>query len=101
MCCRTLTCLPALLAALSIVATPAFAAEQYRGKRAKLKGLVFEAEDWSSPKDAWLKDTRSPRKWCLWTTEQDVFRKRSMGASLQSPPITKDRATSRDGYPAS
>lgn len=72
------------------------AAQDMRGR---LKGLVFEAEEWSTPKDAWVKDQHPADKWCLWTTEEDVFNKRSGGQSLQSPTIREDRATPEDGAP--
>jgi len=68
-------------------------------KRSQLKGLVYEVEDWSSPKDAWVLDEHPPDKWCLWTKEQDAFRKRSGGRSLQSPPIKQDRKSPEDGAP--
>ncbi|NOZ21544.1 MAG: hypothetical protein GXP25_10700 [Planctomycetes bacterium] len=67
--------------------------------RSRLKGLVYEAEDWTTPKDAWVKDQHPPDKWCLWTKEEDVFRKRSGGQSLQSPPIKEDRKTPEEGAP--
>ena len=65
--------------------------------RSRLKGLVYEAEDWSEPKSAWEKDKRSPDKWTLWTTEGKG--KRSGDQSLVSPKIEKDRATPEDGAP--
>lgn len=68
-------------------------------KRSTLKGLVFEAEDWSTPRDAWVQDKHPPDKWCLWTQEEDVQRKRSGGQSLQSPRIEKDRGTPEEGAP--
>ncbi|MBN2451921.1 MAG: hypothetical protein JXR77_16155 [Lentisphaeria bacterium] len=68
-------------------------------KRSTLKGQVFEAEEWSTPVDAWVKDQHPPDKWCLWTQEQDVARKRSGGQSLQSPHIVADRATPEEGAP--
>jgi len=67
--------------------------------RERLEGLVFEAEDWSTPRTAWVKDQHPPDKWCLWTQEEDVERKRSRGASLQSPRIEADRATPEEGAP--
>ena len=88
----------ALLVSLTVAALSCHAAEEYKGKRARLKGLVYEVEDWSTPK-AWLKDKPTKTKWNLWTTEQDVFSKRSMGASLQSPSIPEDRKTPEDGAP--
>ena len=67
--------------------------------RSRLKGLVFEAEDWSTPEDAWLKDQHPTDKWCLWTKEIDVDKKRSGGQSLQSPTIRADRDTPEEGAP--
>ncbi len=72
---------------------------QNRGLRDTLKGLVFEAEDWSEPKDAWLPDQSTPNKWNLWSKEEDVWNKRSNGKSLQSPFIKEDRATPEEGAP--
>jgi hypothetical protein len=70
-----------------------------QGLREQLKGLVFEAEDWSEPKDAWLKDKDTPDRWNLWTTEEDVERKRSRGASLRSPVVREDRRSPAEGAP--
>ena len=70
-----------------------------QGLREQLKGLVFEAEDWSEPKDACLKDKDTPDRWNLWTTEEDVERKRSRGASLRSPVIREDRRSPNEGAP--
>jgi hypothetical protein len=67
--------------------------------REQLKGLVFEAEDWSEPKDAWFKDKDAPDRWNLWTTEEDVERKRSRGASLRSPVVREDRRSPDEGAP--
>ena len=93
---------PRLLAVLLAALVPfASAAEtpKHRGRRARLKGLVFEAEDWTTPKDAWLKDKSAADKWTLWTTEEDVWSKRSMGASLRSPVTKADRKAPEDGAP--
>jgi len=68
-------------------------------KRSTLQGLVFEAEEWSTPRDAWVKDVHPPDKWCLWTQEEDVRSKRSGGQSLQSPRIEADRPTPEHGAP--
>ena len=64
-----------------------------------LEGLVYEAEEWSEPKNAWQKNTPSPNKWNLWTNEENVEAKRSRGASLQSPYVSTDRKTPKDGAP--
>ncbi len=81
---------------LSVCLCSSIYGEDYRSR---LKGLVFEAEEWSSPSDAWLKDEHPAEKWCLWTKEEDVANKRSGGQSLQSPRITADRAAPEDGAP--
>ncbi len=65
----------------------------------RLKGLVFEAEEWSEPKDAWLVDRGAETKWTLWTTEEDVWKKRSKGKSLKTPVVKKDRETPEEGAP--
>ena len=87
-----------LAAIISIWSCVSLGADEIKGKRAKLQGLVYEVEDWSTPK-AWEENRSSPRTWNLWTAEQDVWTKRSMGASLQSPPITEDRDRPEDGAP--
>jgi len=89
---RVILVLAALGVALSVFG-------QDRGMRDKLKGLVFEAEDWSEPKDAWVVDVFPPNKWALWTKEENVWAKRSMGQSLRTPHITADRATPEEGAP--
>lgn len=85
-------------ALLCIAACLAFGAPA-QDMRSRLKGLVFEAEEWSEPKDAWVKDQHPADKWCLWTQEQDVHLKRSGGQSLQSPLIKTDRERPEDGAP--
>jgi hypothetical protein len=50
--------------------SPVAAAQDNFGDR--LQGLVYEAEEWSEPKDAWLVDRDTPNKWTLWTTEYKV-----------------------------
>ncbi len=62
-------------------------------------GLVFEAEDISEPRDAWLLNRRTPDHWMLWTDEQDIANKRSGKAVLASPAVTTDRATPEEGAP--
>jgi hypothetical protein len=62
-----------------------------------LPGLIYEAEDWTTPRDAWLTNQASATKWNLWTTEGSG--KRSRDASLVSPTIRKDRAKPEDGAP--
>jgi len=61
--------------------------------------LVYEAEDYSTPKDAWQLDKTSPTHWNLWSTDQDADRKWSGGVVLQSPIVEKDRATPEEGAP--
>ena len=47
-----------------------------------LPGLLFEAEDWSTPRTAWLTNQAAADKWRLWTTEGKG--KRSRDAALVS-----------------
>ncbi|MCX7886016.1 MAG: hypothetical protein N3B01_02000 [Verrucomicrobiae bacterium] len=61
--------------------------------------LRFEAEDYSSPRDAWLKDKIAPNRWTLWSTDKDADKKWSGGVVLRSPPVMADRATPDDGAP--
>lgn len=61
--------------------------------------LRFEAEEWSTPRDAWQLNGNSDEKWVLWTEEEDVDKKRSKGASLRSPVAVEDRATPEEGAP--
>jgi hypothetical protein len=62
-----------------------------------LPGLLFEAEDWSTPQNAWLTNQAAADKWRLWTTEGKG--KRSRDAALVSPNIPRDRATPEEGAP--
>lgn len=61
-------------------------------------GIVFEAEHIASPR-GWLRDGRASDRWTLWTQEADIDRKRSRGAVLASPPVTRDRANPEEGAP--
>jgi len=71
---------------------PAPAAEPEEGV------LRFEAEDYSSPANAWMADQRSDSTWCLWST--DVKKAHWSGnVVLQSPPVTADRDRGGDGAP--
>ncbi len=70
-----------------------------KGKRDLLEGLVFEAEEWSTPQDGWLKDIDKPNKWKLWTKEKNVWNARSGGQSLRSPDVKEDRKTPEEGAP--
>ncbi len=61
--------------------------------------LRFEAEDYSTPADAWLKDKDSPDRWTLWSTDRDADKKWSGGVVLRSPGVMADRATPAEGAP--
>jgi rhamnogalacturonan endolyase len=63
------------------------------------KPLVFEAEDCTTPKDAWEANKSSANKWNLWSTDADAAKKWSGGVVLQSPKVEADRATPEDGAP--
>src|ERR1039457_1362707 len=62
-----------------------------------LPGLIFEAEDWSTPRDAWQTNHSSVTRWNLNTTEGKGTR--SLDASLTSPVLKHDRVTPADGAP--
>lgn len=67
--------------------------------RDQLEGLVYDVEDWTTPK-AWQLNKPSENQWQLWTKEEDVLRKRSNGASLTTPVLPeKDRETPEEGAP--
>ena len=61
--------------------------------------LVYEAEDYTTPKDAWQADKSTATHWNLWSTDTDAQRKWSGGVVLQSPVVKQDRATPEDGAP--
>lgn len=82
-----------ILGACSALAAEPATNTNFRG----LPGLLFEAEDWSTPRSAWLTNQAAADKWRLWTTEGKG--KRSRDAALVSPKITHDRATPADGAP--
>lgn len=82
-----------MLVALSLLCSGLWAAED------PLQRLVFEAETYSTPADAWQKDQSSNNKWNLWSSDQDAQKKWSGGVVLQSPKVTEDRATPEDGAP--
>ncbi|MBI5685995.1 MAG: fibronectin type III domain-containing protein [Verrucomicrobia bacterium] len=85
----------AFLAAANFCAAFCFAQNtnaHFRG----LAGFIYEAEDWSTPRD-WLTNQVSATKWRLWTTEGKG--KRSRDASLTTPKIERDRATPEEGAP--
>ncbi len=61
--------------------------------------LRFEAEDYSTPKDAWVRDRFAADKWNLWSTDRDAEKKWSGGVVLQSPPVKADRQSPGEGAP--
>jgi rhamnogalacturonan endolyase len=61
--------------------------------------LKFEAEDVSSPSDAWLNDVEPKDHWNLWSKDKDADKKWSGGRVLQSPVVKADRATPEEGAP--
>ena len=83
--------LPAVFSALLLTAANARAVTP--------EGIVYESEAISGPKSAWRLNRGSPDHWTLWTTEQNIDRKRSGHAVLVSPAVQKDRATPEDGAP--
>lgn len=58
--------------------------------------LVFNAEDWSGPAEAIVKDRWVADKWNLWTQGAPEW---SRGAVLAAPSVTKDRDRPEDGAP--
>jgi rhamnogalacturonan endolyase len=89
------------ITAMRRIALVLWAATSYSGALAggQQKPLIFEAEDWTTPKDAWNEDKYSETKWNLWSTDRDAARKWSGGAVLQSPRVLKDRDNPEDGGP--
>lgn len=63
------------------------------------KVLIFETEDWSTPKDAWLLDKYAPDKWTLWTKEENAAKKRSGARTLKTPILRKNHTTPEEGAP--
>ncbi|MBC7288355.1 MAG: hypothetical protein H5T86_09985, partial [Armatimonadetes bacterium] len=61
--------------------------------------LVYEAEQVASPNTAWGEDITPVDKWNLWSKDKDADKKWSGGRVLQSPPVTRDRATPEEGAP--
>lgn len=61
--------------------------------------LRFEAEEYSTPGDAWLVDQSAPDRWTLWSTDIDAQKKWSGGVVLRSPVAVEDRATGEEGAP--
>ena len=66
---------------------------------ASFETLVYEAEDYTTPKDAWREDSSTTTHWNLWSTDTDAKRKWSGGIVLQSPLVEQDRVTPADGAP--
>ena len=83
-----------LAASLCLAASPAPA--QYP---TNWEPLIYEAEDYSTPKGAWQADKTSKTHWNLWSTDKDADRKWSQGVVLQSPVVKEDRARPEDGAP--
>ena len=61
--------------------------------------LVFEAEDVSSPPEAWGKDITPTDRWNLWSKDKDAEVKWSGGKVMQSPQVMQDREKPEDGAP--
>ena len=61
--------------------------------------LRFEAEDYTTPKDAWIENKDTPNKWNLWSTDRDAKKKWSEGIVLRSPTVKKERSTPEEGAP--
>ena len=62
-------------------------------------GIVFQSEAICEPQSAWQKDRGSSDHWMLWTKEEKIEQKRSGGAVLASPSVTKDRDRPEEGAP--
>ena len=61
--------------------------------------LVYEAEDYTTPKTAWQENRTSEDRWNLWSTDKDADKKWSGGVVLQSPIVKRDRQTAEEGAP--
>ncbi|MDP6112923.1 MAG: FG-GAP-like repeat-containing protein [Planctomycetota bacterium] len=61
--------------------------------------LTYEAEEVSTPEDAWAADINPKDKWNLWSKDTDAHKKWSGGKVLQSPKVLKDRLTPEAGAP--
>lgn len=85
-----------LLAALAVVCGESSLWAQFPGTA---KPLIYETEDYTTPKDAWQVNRTSPNKWNLWSTDSDAQKKWSGGVVLQSPVVKQDRATPEEGAP--
>ncbi len=60
-------------------------------------GIVYQSEAISTPASAWQTNKRSADHWTLWTQEPNIERKRSGGAVLVSPVVSKDRTSPEEG----
>ncbi len=61
--------------------------------------LIFEAEECSTPRDAWGENIKPDGKWNLWSTDTDANKKWSGGVVLQSAVVERDREKPEDGAP--
>jgi len=82
---------------LMLLAATAAAAPAPNANFRGLPGVIYEVEDWTTPRDAWLTNQVTAVKWRLWTTEGPG--KRSRDASLTTPTIGRDRARPEEGAP--
>ncbi len=60
------------------------------------KPLVYNAEEWSGPAEAIVKDRWQPDKWNLWTKGAPAW---ARGAILAVSSVTRDRETPEEGAP--
>jgi hypothetical protein len=65
---------------------------------ASFEPRVYEAEQYSTPKDAWQVNRTSTNRWNLWSTDPNG-KHWSGGAVLQTPVTKADRATPEEGAP--
>ncbi|OGV64001.1 MAG: hypothetical protein A3K19_04340 [Lentisphaerae bacterium RIFOXYB12_FULL_65_16] len=61
--------------------------------------LIFEPQDWTEPKDAWLVNQSTPDKWNLWSSDKDAEKRWTTGVVLQGPAVEKDRNSPEEGAP--
>ncbi len=89
-----------LLVGFGAVAGVWLACASARGEEVAVpRTLHFEAEEWTTPKDAWRENTLSEDKWDLWSKDSDAMRKWSNGIVLRSPVVEVDRETPEAGAP--
>jgi hypothetical protein len=62
--------------------------------------LRFEAEDWTTPTDAWIRNRDTLSRWNLWSRDVGAKKKWSGGVVLRSPAVTVDRHRDAEGAPA-